>query len=406
MLGIYISIPFCRAKCSFCNFASDVFAADRMSGYVERLLTEVRETRSFARGRGVEVPSAVDTIYFGGGTPSLLPRELIHRLFTGLREQFDIDPAAEITVECAPGQLSDATLEAFQREGMNRLSFGVQSFVDAECSAIGRLHTGAGCRSELRRMAAAGVSRLAVDLIAGLPHQTEASWHSTLDQAIDSGVEHVSIYMLEVDDESRLGRESLAGGKRYGAGALPGDDEVADWYSAACERLDASGLRQYEISNFARPGRESRHNRKYWEREPYLGYGLDAHSMLRRGWGGVRWANADSMTGYLDGLVGLGGIGKARQFERVVDPVGRQEAFEESLFLGLRLSEGVNMGSLDATYSGSLKAALPELLDAGFLLHCGDNLRLTSAGRMASNEVFERLLVPEPNLPASSFKDK
>jgi oxygen-independent coproporphyrinogen-3 oxidase len=291
--------------------------------------------------------------------------------------------SAEITVECAPGQLSGETLEAMQREGVNRLSFGVQSFVDEECAAVGRLHTGAHCREALREVAAAGVKRVGVDLICGLPHQTEASWRYTVTQALESGVEHVSVYMLEVDEGSRLGREALSGGVRYGAGALPEEDRVADWYAAGCEWLAAGGVRQYEISNFARAGGESVHNRKYWERKPYLGFGMDAHSMLRAGGGGVRWANADEMSAYVGRL----------EFERKVERVSEREGFEESLFLGLRLVEGVDLAGLDEELVGEISAGLAECEGARLVERVGRRVRLTGSGRMASNEVFGRLLV-------------
>ena len=343
-----------------------------MEAYVERVCAEVRGVRAWAAELGAEMPGVVDTVYFGGGTPSLLPPRLIGRMFAGLRENFELERGAEMTVECAPGQLAEETLEAFQREGVDRLSFGVQSFVDAECAAVGRLHTGVECRAELARVAAAGVRRVGVDLIAGLPHQTEASWRYTVDEAIASGVEHVSVYMLEVDEDSRLGRESIAGGVRYGAGALPNEDRVADWYAAACEWLEAAGVRQYEISNFARAGGEARHNRKYWTREPYIGVGMDAHSMLRVGEGGVRWANADTMEGYLNGAA------------RTVDRVGALEAFEEEMFLRLRLNEGVDVTGREGV--------LVEVESAGLVVRDGARVRLTARGRMASNEVFGRLL--------------
>jgi oxygen-independent coproporphyrinogen-3 oxidase len=382
-LGIYVSVPFCKAKCSFCNFASGVFAADRIDGYVGRLEEEIRGARAFGAGLGGTMPERVDSIYFGGGTPSLLEPEVIARIFAALRGEFAIERDAEMTVECAPGQILDATLAAYRAEGVNRLSFGVQSFVDREAAAVGRLHTGAECREELRRMQAAGVSRLGIDLIAGLPHQTEASWRYSVEQAIESGVEHVSVYMLEVDDGSRLGREALAGGRRFGAGELPDEDRVADWYQAACEWLGAAGLGQYEISNF---GRESRHNRKYWERRPYVGFGLDAHSMLRTGLGGVRWANADEMDGYVGP-----GIGE-RGFARKVDRVGTEAAFEEALFLGLRLVEGVELAVIERKF-GMRPDGIAEMVEAELVESDRDWLRLTVRGRMASNEVFERLLV-------------
>jgi oxygen-independent coproporphyrinogen-3 oxidase len=342
--------------------------------------------RAFAAGLDAEMPERVDTIYFGGGTPSLLEPEVIRGVFAGIRGEFAVDEDAEVTVECAPGQLSDESLEAYRAEGVNRLSFGVQSFVDREAAAVGRLHTGAECREELRRVQAAGLKRVGIDLICGLPWQTEASWRYSVEQAIESGVEHVSVYMLEVDDGSRLGREALAGGRRFGAGELPDEDRVADWYAAGCEWLEAAGLRQYEISNFGRAGGESRHNRKYWERKPYVGFGLDAHSMLRTGLGGVRWANADEMDEYVG--PGMG----SRGFARLVDRVGREAAFEEEFFLGLRLVEGVDLGALEREY-GMRPEGIGEMAEAGLVECAGDRLRLTARGRMASNEVFERLLV-------------
>ena len=391
-LGVYISVPFCRAKCSFCNFSSGVFAEARWPAYSERVCAEMREARAWALELGGELPGRVDSVYFGGGTPSLLPPELVRQVFAGLRGAFDITAEAEVTVEAAPGQFAEETLQAFQREGMNRVSFGVQSFVDAEGAAVGRLHTGAEAMAEIARMHAAGIARVGVDLIAGLPHQTEASWRYSVEQAIASGVEHVSVYMLEVDDGSRLGREALAGGSRYGAGGLPADDRVADWYAAACEWLEAAGVRQYEISNFARAGGASRHNRKYWERAPYLGFGMDAHSMLRcgvgtRGSGAVRWGNAGSLSGYMERL---------GTWERTVERVGSRESFEEALFLGLRLVEGVSLEGLRAQFGGlvdEVSVALDEVEEAGLVVRDGGWVRLTAGGRMVSNEVFERVLV-------------
>lgn len=383
-----MSVPFCKAKCSFCNFASGVFAEARIDGYVERLAEEIRGARAYAAQSGAELPERVDSVYFGGGTPSLLEPVVISKIFSDLRGEFAISADAEITVECAPGQMSDAGLEAWQRQGVNRLSFGVQSFVDRECAAVGRLHTGDECRAELRRMSAAGRKRLGIDLIVGLPHQTEESWKYSVEETIASGVEHVSVYMLEVDEDSRLGRESLAGGARYGAAALPDEDRVADWYEAGCGWLDAAGLGQYEISNFAVAGRESRHNKKYWERKPYLGFGLDAHSMLRTGLGGVRWANPDEMNDYV-GLMG------ERGFSRTVDLVGKEAAFEEALFLGLRLVEGVDLAGLEGAFgmNGLIAEPVREMSEAGLAEVSDGRLRLTGRGRMASNEVFGRLLV-------------
>jgi oxygen-independent coproporphyrinogen-3 oxidase len=434
-LGIYISVPFCKAKCTYCNFASGVFAAERMDAYVERVCAEMRGVRARAAGfgGGAELPRVVDTVYFGGGTPSLLSAEQMRRLFAVLRGEFAVSAEAEVTLECAPGQLGDETLEEMLRQGMNRVSFGVQSFVNAEAKAVGRLHTREMCLAEIGRMRAAGVGSINVDLIAGLPGQTAASWRESVETALETSVPHVSVYMLEVDEDSRLGREMLGAGAKYGADAVASEDEIAEWYGAACEWLGAGGVRQYEISNFAREGRgpwrksndrdsdsmsqndasrwvgreyRSRHNVKYWRREPYLGFGLDAHSMLRCGVGGVRWANGDELEEYLrlevqgsrfegkyGGLVQFGASrGGAPDFELV----GPEKAFEEAMFLGLRLNEGVDLEALRAEFGELVNAAVEALADvaeAGLVERDGTWVRLTARGRMASNEVFGRLLV-------------
>ena len=408
-LGIYLSIPFCKAKCSFCNFASGVFAVDQMQAYTDRLCAELRQVRDAASSLSAELPERVDTAYFGGGTPSLLEPQHLRQIFTTLKNEFDLDPDAEITLEAAPGQIAEPTLQAAMELGVNRVSFGVQSFVDAESAAVGRLHTGAACHAELARMRSAGVARLSLDLIAGLPYQTGASWVDSLEQAIASGVDHVSLYMLEVDEGSRLGREAIGGGHRYHADALPPEDATADWYLAAGDRLASSGFAQYEISNFARTGFTSRHNLKYWRRKPYLGVGLDAHSMLRSPASGphaaVRWANGDDMAEYLgtssapspfrfveDRSTVQNGIGSPA----TVDRVDAGSAFEESLFLGLRLNEGIDLEELGREFGQSrLESALLSLRDieaAGLVERFAAKLRLTPAGRLASNEVFSRLL--------------
>ena len=183
-LGLYISVPFCRAKCSFCNFASGVFAPESIDAYLDQVAAEMRDVRAYSATLGLAVPKQVDTIYFGGGTPSLLEPAQISSLFGQIRQLFHVEHSAEITVECAPGQMTDAALETFHKVEVNRLSFGVQSFVDRECAAVGRTHTGADCRAELRRMQAAGIKRLGIDLIVGLPHQTEASLRQSVDQAV------------------------------------------------------------------------------------------------------------------------------------------------------------------------------------------------------------------------------
>jgi oxygen-independent coproporphyrinogen-3 oxidase len=399
--GIYISVPFCKAKCTFCNFASGVFAADRMQHYVERICEEIGNARTAAGTLGAHLPRTVDTLYFGGGTPSLLSAEQFRRIFERLRGEFELASDAEITLECAPGQLSDETLAELLQQGMNRISFGVQSFVDKESAAVGRLHTRQQCEAEFLRLRAAGVREINIDLIAGLPHQTAESWSYSVEQAIDSGAPHVSVYMLEVDDESRLGREMLEQGSRYGAMAVPAEDDAADWYQQACIALDAAGLHQYEISNFARDGHRSRHNLKYWQRQPYVGFGLDAHSMLLTDAGAVRFANTSDLDEYLTDEDAGASSGLKVFAERSeapeVDRIGDAEAFEESLFLGLRLNEGVRLEPLRGRFGEAmLNDAMPALLearDAGLLELDSDSMRLTAQGRLVSNEVFSRLLI-------------
>lgn len=397
-VGIYISVPFCKAKCTFCNFASDVFGADRMQHYVDCLCREIAGARAEAAGYCADLGGQADTIYFGGGTPSLLDAPQFRQIFERLRAEFEIASGAEITLECAPGQLGDETLAELQRQGMNRISFGVQSFVDRETAAVGRLHSARECEQEIARVRAAGVEDISLDLIAGLPHQTRESWQYSLERAIASEVPHVSVYMLEVDEESRLGEEVLAGGTRYHASAVPSEDESADWYQMACERFDADGLRQYEISNFARPGYASRHNLKYWQRLPYIGFGLDAHSMLLTAAGAVRFANTSDMDRYMGNAASAFAQLSPRAAQPDVDVIAGARAFEEALFLGLRLNEGVDMSRLRSQFGEAMvreaMPALAEVLEAGLLELEGDRIRLTAQGRMVSNEVFSRLLVP------------
>src|SRR6202050_1494968 len=278
-LGIYISVPFCRTKCSYCNFASDVFSRAVCDRYVDRVCSDIASAPQIATEMGGQLEREVDSIYLGGGTPTVLEAAQLERIFSQVRSQFDLQVDAELTVECAPGTLTAAMVESLLRCGVNRVSLGVQSFVDQEAAAVGRPHKRATVLEDVARLRAAGITNINVDLIAGLPHQTAESWEFSLAEAIATGAPHVSVYMLEVDEDSRLGREVLAGGTRYHAQFVPEEEAVADFYGAACERLASAGIMQYEISNFARAGFESRHNLKYWTRLPYFGFWVDADSM-------------------------------------------------------------------------------------------------------------------------------
>jgi len=393
-LGLYISVPFCRTKCSYCNFASDVFSKSAYENYVARLLEDISSSRQLASELGCAFgfthDDTADSIYLGGGTPSILDAPQLLRIFAAVRQQFTVTPDAEITVECAPGTLTPTLIETLLQCGVNRVSLGVQSFVDQEAQSVGRLHKRSAVIEEIGRLREAGLGNINIDLIAGLPHQTAESWAFSVSETIATGVPHVSIYMLEVDEDSRLGRELIAGGARYHAHFVPDDDATADFYQQACEMLASAGIAQYEISNFARvvprnselQNNESRHNLKYWSRQPYLGFGVDAHSMLEpiplmngrgsspvrvgtaalgcpaerssatagghrnsefataidrnetRRHQAIRFATPDSLDAYMN------------REPHTVTPVSAQAAIEESFFLGLRLNRGVDLESL------------------------------------------------------------
>jgi oxygen-independent coproporphyrinogen-3 oxidase len=288
-------------------------------------------------------------------------------------------------VECAPGTLSESMLETLVECGMNRISLGAQSFIDQEAASVGRLHKRQTVLDDIASLGRAGITNINVDLIAGLPHQTRESWNRSLDELIATGVPHASIYMLEVDDDSRLGRELIAGGQKYHAHFVPDEDLTADLYELACDRLNVTGVEQYEISNFARPSFESKHNLKYWTRQPYLGFGVDAHSMLPAGTGGesVRFSNSDSLEKYI-------ACEPASPVQVTCDA-----ALEESLFLGLRLNRGINVENLKTLFDTAFdqrQSTIDALILEGLLEQTGENVRLTSRGRLLSNEVFQTFI--------------
>lgn len=387
-LGIYISVPFCRTKCSYCNFASDVFSRSRFEHYVDRVCADIENASQLAAEMGGRMELAVDSIYLGGGTPTVLEPAQLERIFSAVRGRFDVQPDAEVTVECAPGTLTEAVLQTLQRHGVNRVSLGVQSFVDQEAAAVGRVHDRITVLEDNARLRSAGITNINIDLIAGLPHQTAESWEFSLSEAVATGAPHVSVYMLEVDEDSRLGREVLAGGTRYHAHFVPDEEAVADFYLAACDRLQSAGIAQYEISNFAREGFASRHNLKYWTRQPYFGFGVDAHSMLASATpdnDAVRFAPADSLESYMS--------------ESALKPtaVSIQAALEETFFLGLRLTRGVCLRELTDRFGGerleTARTTIAEFIEGGLMEPSGDVVRLTPRGRLLSNEVFERFIV-------------
>ncbi len=387
-LGIYISVPFCRTKCSYCNFASDVFSRAVFERYVDRVCADISSSQQTASEMGGIYEPEVDSVYLGGGTPTLLEPEQLQRIFTAVRQQFAVAGDAEVTVECAPGTLASCVIEGLQGCGVNRVSLGVQSFIDAEAAAVGRLHTRAIIFEEIARLRAAGIGNINIDLITGLPHQTAETWQESLQQTLATEAPHVSVYMLEVDEDSRLGREVIAGGKKYHAHFVPEEEAIADFYLVACEELEAAGISQYEISNFARAGCESRHNLKYWTRQPYLGFGVDAHSMLLSASQedeAVRFATADGLEKYA-----------AEPLQRTL--VSRTAALEESFFLGLRLNRGVDLQKIAASFGRqaleNLRPVILGFIADGLMTRNGESIRLTSHGRLLSNEVFQAFLEP------------
>ena len=387
--ALYVSVPFCRSKCSFCNFASGVFSHDLFDGYIAYLERAIENAPALACELGGVFDPLLDSVYLGGGTPSVLAPDQLDRLFAAIARVFELSPAGEFTVEVAPGTLSDEVLAALLRAGVNRVSLGVQSFVDQESRSVGRLHTRDITVRDVARLRQEGISEISIDLIAGLPHQTEESWERSLDELLDLAVPHASVYMLEVDDDSRLGRELIAGGTRYHAHHVPDEALTVALYERAGERLNSSGIMQYEISNFAREGHQSRHNLRYWQRLPYLGFGVDAHSMLPAPTPSepnrvVRIATPDTLEALLAGAPAESQV------------VSEQQAIEETYFLGLRMNRGVELLAIKEEFGiaavDNYREAIVRLVADGLVALEEGWLRLTPRGRLLSNEVFEAFL--------------
>jgi oxygen-independent coproporphyrinogen III oxidase len=386
-LGIYISVPFCKSKCSYCNFATGVVSRAVYTRYVDRVCADMAGAEVAAHAVGGKFERQVDSIFLGGGTPTILEPADLERMFRSVRENFEVEATAEITVECAPGTLTPGIVEVVVQCGVNRVSLGVQSWVDSEAAAVGRLHTRARVLQDIAELRAAGIYNINVDLIAGLPHQTAESWSYSVAETIASGVPHASVYMLEVDEDSRLGRELMAGGTKYHAHFVPQEDLSADFYAEACARLSSAGIHQYEISNFSRTDFESQHNLKYWERKPYFGFGVDAHSMLlavNPNAAAVRFSTSDELNSLLAGA------------PLEVGEVSLKAALEEAFFLGLRLVRGVDLRSMTTEFGVEAMAAvagvIDELVEYELLERAGDQVRLTAQGRLLSNDVFEKFI--------------
>ena len=363
MAGVYISYPFCGQKCTYCNFASGVFPAALETQYVEVVRTEIEQH---------EWEWRPETVYLGGGTPSRMEGTAIAKLLATVPGH----PWREATIEAAPGDITLSRARAWREAGIDRASLGVQSFAAGELARTGRKHRAETVAGDVLTLAAAGIRRVNLDLIAGLPGQTRASWSESLDWIGRLSPEHVSVYMLEVDDDSRLGRELMLGGVRYGARDVPDEELIVELYETAVDRLAGMGLERYEISNFARPGAESLHNLKYWRLQPYAGFGADAHSYN----GMERSRNVESAAEYVARIQ----RGESPRAEAI--PANRDE---ERFFVGLRLSDGIRPEPHEwRRFAGPIERFLSE----GLLHTDGKTLRLTRRGVLFSNEVFEEFV--------------
>ena len=389
-LGIYIQVPFCQTKCTYCNFHTGVVAKSLYDPYMDVVCREIRNHAKLyeaARlGSVVEAQHAVpkvtvDTVYIGGGTPSLLDPAALARILDAVRATFHCE-LEEVTLEADPETVTPDKAATWRSAGINRISFGAQSFNDAELKAAGRMHRREDIYRANEILRSADFGNLSFDLIAGLPHQTAATWEDSLEQLLGLRPEHVSIYLLEVDGGSRLGREVLTLGTRYSAPAVPGEEEMVAFYDRACERLAAAGYEHYEISNWALPGRESRHNLKYWRREPYLGFGAGAHSFN----GYQRWANAHDPAQY------TAAISEGRLPVEQLETLTAGQALDEELFLGLRQLQGIDYARLEAQYNVRLAPRLERLREEGLVEVEGTRVRLAPSRLTVSNEVFTQLL--------------
>ncbi|HEX5473194.1 MAG TPA: radical SAM family heme chaperone HemW [Vicinamibacterales bacterium] len=368
MLGLYLHIPFCSSICPYCNFNRGLYDAALKTRYVDAIETEIRRIG----GR-----PAADTMFFGGGTPSLLEPADVRRLIEACRQQFAMSGCVEITLETNPETVDRARLDGFRAVGVNRLSFGVQSFADAELARLGRMHSAERARRVVREARAAGFDDISLDLMMWLPEQTIAAWLDTVEALIDAGPDHASLYLLELYPNAPL-REEMARARW----SVAPDDDAAEMYLRAFERLDAAGYEQYEISNVARPGRQSRHNLKYWSDGEWLGFGCGAHSTRH----GARWKNIASTEEYVARLA-AGGDPEGER--RILTP---DERVEEALFTGLRLSAGVDIEAVGARYGcdvwGRFGDALQPFIEQGLLERQGSRLRLPRPGMLLANEIM------------------
>lgn len=374
--GIYIHIPFCRSRCSYCDFATGLYEGSLVERYVRALVHEIQTWTE------VETPLKVDTIYFGGGTPSLLSAEQLETILKAVYARFNVAPGSEITLEMNPGTVTREGLRQFFSLGINRASFGAQTFDDLELARLGRSHSVNETLQTFCLLRDAGYQNVSFDLIAGLPGQTIEAWRRNLDRALALNPEHLSFYLLEVHSGTPLA-EHIRTGKQ----PKPDADLAAQMYELMLQRACSAGYEHYEISNLCRPGFESRHNTKYWSGNAYYGFGCSAHSYdgERR-----RWANERSVLSYVEAI------------ERGVDVITERTELTsddiraEAVFLGLRLMQGLNTKQYQEQFGVDLRNVhedeLQQFREAGLIEFDGDLMRLTRSGALLSNEVFAAFL--------------
>jgi putative oxygen-independent coproporphyrinogen III oxidase len=369
ILGLYVHIPFCSSICNYCNFNRGLFDSGLKDRYVAALEQEIR-TSPHGGARA-------DTIFFGGGTPSLLDPAEIARIIRACAESFDLAPDAEITLEANPETSSAERMGGFRDAGINRVSFGVQSFREAELRRLGRIHSVERARAAVQEARRADIDNVSVDLMMWLPQQTIAEWRESVESLIEVQPAHASLYLLELYPNAPL-KEDMA---RAGWSLAP-DDDAAEMYMWSMDRLERAGYAQYEISNVARPRRASRHNLKYWQDGAWIGFGCGAHSTRD----GVRWKNVSGTDEYVNRLAaGQPVIAERRELTRDM-------RLEDALFTGLRLNEGVDIDEVGARYGkdvwNTFGGALQPALEAGLAVREGTRLRLTREGMLLANEVL------------------
>ena len=367
-LGLYVHIPFCSAICNYCNFNRGLFDGDLKNQYVAALLKEIR-----AKADGTDA----DTIFFGGGTPSLLEPREVESIIDTCRDAFAVSADAEITLEANPETVTPERLEGFRAAGVNRLSFGVQSFRDEELQRLSRLHSAGRAREAFGLARAAGFDNVSLDLMMWLPQQSVADWLASVEGLIELSPEHGSLYLLEIYPNAPL-KDAMARGRW----SVAADEDAAEMYLQGMALLDQAGYEQYEISNVARPGRESRHNVKYWTDAEWHGFGCGAHSTRK----GVREKNVASTSEYIYLVASGGQLAVERR------PLSAQVQLEEALFMGLRLARGLDLASIESRYQADVWRMygheLQPFVDQGLLIYDGDRLRLTRPGMLLANEVM------------------